>query len=135
MKFMHNLYRSTNEVKANNFGLFLIFILCIAFLLSCKTEYEISYFYDDNCSSCQKDGKDQTIAHILVMIEKQNKNVNVKQYNIRDIQNMDVLLKFMEKGKIPVERRHLPILFVNEDSYVGYDEITSYLDRLLEKKD
>ena len=91
---------------------------------------EVSFFCEELCPACDTYKRAESITERLAWIGKRNKNYSVESHNLIDPAATSILRDVIEKNGLPDVSLSIPLLFVGNTYYVGYDDIEAAVDAL-----
>ena len=117
----------------------LLLTLCVSLitlLSGCQKEPGISlaYFYLEVCPGCESYIKAEALSNTVAELVKSGRYEG-RSWNMGHAseESGDILMKMIEERNLPDISYALPLLFVGDDYYVGYEDIESTLSRLQEE--
>jgi len=91
---------------------------------------QVSFFCDELCPACDTYKRAASITDRLAWIGKRNKNYSVKSYNLLNPGSEAILRDLIEERGFPDVSLSIPLLFVGDTYYVGYDDIEAAVTEL-----
>lgn len=122
--------------------IFITLILAIVLLLPLKTalsqttatnSIELTIFYSPTCPHCKAENI------FLTKLTNEYPEITVKEYNVFEPANVQLLQTYYNKYKVPAIRQGLtPITFIQDKYFLGFDDstgydITKYVEKLTKK--
>ena len=89
------------------------------------------YFYTLSCSNCEKTKKYLAVLPKSYEIRGKTSQVKIVQKNILDQENTALIRTFFETYHVPSEKQKVPILFLSDRYFAGYDDISAHLEKSL----
>jgi hypothetical protein len=94
---------------------------------------EVVFFYDEICPSCEDYIRAEEIAGRVVSLGRTNRAVSAEAHNTAIPSGQSRLAEYIEKHRLPDVSASAPLLFVDEEYTVGYEEIEAEVSRLLDR--
>lgn len=88
-----------------------------------KEQLEVVYFYNNACGSCNPEDDFIMFFNQAVGDEKDNVYINLRMYNIFDIDAYKLINKYYKLYDVPKEQQVTPIIFVGDTYIVGEENI------------
>lgn len=117
--------RVTNQI--------LIILLPLLTLTGCEVvepDNEIYFFYMEHCPGCETYIMAENINEMISEISKKNRDTIGESYNIISDENALYMKALLEEKKMSEIAHAIPLLIINSDYYVGYDDIIERLTKL-----
>lgn len=90
-------------------------------------EAYIAFFYLETCPSCEEYVQAKKIEAMLKDAAKKGyfpwTKIHLVSTNVLQAEHLQQLQAYIEEGDFPDVSRSLPVIFVNKELVVGYDEI------------
>ncbi len=116
----------------------LLLTLCISLvslLSGCRKEpgIPLAYFYLEVCPGCESYIKAEALSNTVAELVKSGRYEG-RSWNMGHSSEDSgaILMNMIEERNLPDISYALPLLFVGDDYYVGYEDIESTLSRLQE---
>jgi cytochrome c biogenesis protein CcdA/glutaredoxin len=81
------------------------------------------YFYLNVCKSCNETEK--SLKELSSIVKESGKDIipDIRMYNLENSKSYELLLKYIDRYKVPKEMGKVPILFIGNKYFQGKDEI------------
>ena len=113
----------------------LLMMTAFFMIIACerKARLTLTFFYLEVCPSCKTYQRAENILSRLSRLQSESRYIVRQTYQLLSKETKELFLQHATKNKVPGGKRYVPILFVDDRYFYGYDEIEGALSEMEEE--